>query len=84
MKKNLTKIGLPISTLIFLGIFIQLIQPRLGTFFINCVVGLAFIVFGWQLNIKTNWFARIILLLGVLWLVYLFLYYVTGFNNPYF
>lgn len=59
-------------------------NPRLGTLIFNCVLGIAFIVGGWQLNLKTSWVARIVFALGGLWLGYLFLYYVTGFNNPQF
>ncbi|MGX7149649.1 hypothetical protein [Enterococcus ureasiticus] len=58
--------------------------PRLGTLIFNCVLGIALIVGGWQLKLKSNLLARIVFVLGVLWLGYLFLYYVIGFNNPQF
>lgn len=58
--------------------------PRLGTFIFNCILGIALVVGGWQWNIKTNPLAKIAFGLGLLWLGYLFLYYVTGFNNPQF
>ncbi|MBO0473821.1 hypothetical protein IGL98_000154 [Enterococcus sp. DIV0840] len=58
--------------------------PRLGTLIFNCALGIALIVGGWQLKLKSNLLARIVFALGVLWLGYLFLYYVIGFNNPQF
>lgn len=65
-------------------IFLKDSYPRLGTLIFNCMLGIVLIVGGWQLNLKTNWLALIVCALGILWLGYLFLYYVTGFNNPQF
>ncbi|MBO0447580.1 hypothetical protein JZO78_14690 [Enterococcus ureilyticus] len=70
--------------ILIFGFLAGIIDPRLGTLVFNCALGLALIVGGWQLKIKQSWIARIIFALGVLWFLYLFLYYVTGFNNPQF
>lgn len=78
----------PIYVLIF-GFFVGEVilkssNPRVGTLIFNCAIGFALLKGGWQLNLKVSWLARVVFLLGVLWLGYLFLHYVTAFNDPQF
>ncbi|EOH95746.1 hypothetical protein UAY_03172 [Enterococcus moraviensis ATCC BAA-383] len=84
MKKKQITSNYLLYILIF-GFILEIIlkdsYPRLGTLIFNCVLGITFIVSGWRWDLKRSWLARIVFSCGVLWLGYLFLYYVTGFNN---